>query len=345
MQPGRRLAHPFPFAGDEEVRAVAAYRPAGGEPGTQRRQFGDGRYIVDHQFTGQSAAAVEAEGRGLEVVGARPGDRVQGPAGEPRLADVEGCDLHLELLHGLDGNDPGPGAPPRDVVGRKSEDILVERAVDVQGVEAVARTGHRHPLPGSADQGGERGEIEEVARQGGEFAEDLGGHKRGDADPSRVEDRIRLDLDDQPFDLDGRRYDRDVQVDEPAQQQFDALTGEFAEPDARHGDRVGAAGTLAAQCVPAVGDAEGGAGGAGTGVDQGDQRGLDGRAVLVDDSAAESPGGGALCGDREGGREQCKGREARNDRRWYSEAGNACHHVSWSYWRREGGGRELPPPP
>ena len=268
--------------------------------------------IVDEQLPDQPSPAVVAEGGHLELVGPRFGDGVQGAAGEAGLADVEGRDLQPELLDRLERDHASPGASPGDVVGRETEDILVDRAVHVEGVEAVVGAGHRHPFLRHACEGRERGEVDEVAGQRREFAQGFGSDQGRDADPARVEDQVRFRLDHQFLEVDGLRHDGDVKIDEPPQEQLHGFALEVPESDAHDTDHVGAAGALAAERVTPVGEAQRCVGGSRPAVGQGDLRPLYGVAPGVGDVAPEPRRGGAL-GGQDGGAAQAEGEKESGD--------------------------------
>ena len=115
---------------------------------SRRVSSGYRRDIVDHQLADQRfGIAVEPEGGGLELVGARPGYRVQSATGEAGLAHVEGGDEHLKLLDRVERNDPShPHGPPATLCCRQPEDVLVQRAINVEGVEAEVGARDRDPL-------------------------------------------------------------------------------------------------------------------------------------------------------------------------------------------------------
>src|SRR5213076_2752718 len=89
-----------------------------------------------------------AEYRPVECVGAGLRDGIDETAHEPALPHVERRSEDLILLHRLDREGTSVDATPRNLVaGREGEEIVVDRAIDLDVVEAVVLAGERRASP------------------------------------------------------------------------------------------------------------------------------------------------------------------------------------------------------
>src|SRR5439155_5896 len=153
------------------------------------------------------------EHRAVQLVRTRLSNGVDEPADEPPLSHVEGRHEDLVLLHRLDRERACVDATPRDLVaGREGEEIVVDRAVDLNVVKAVVLTGERRASPGrlhdlrrGVDEIVERAVERRQPPQGGVRDEGLG------TGPRLGQEGVRLRLDRHGFQLHGGPFQTDVE--------------------------------------------------------------------------------------------------------------------------------------
>ena len=80
----------------------------------------------------------------MENIRSALGNGIDGTSRETALTDIKRCDVHLNLLNRLHGNRLGTGLTAVGTVGSKTEDIVVGRTVNHEGIVTVARSGERH---------------------------------------------------------------------------------------------------------------------------------------------------------------------------------------------------------
>src|SRR5436305_1751187 len=97
-----------------------------------------------HDLADGALIALRAVDRAGDLVRSRAGDGIHAAAGEPALADVIRGDDELDLFDGVEGDRLRVGLAARRTGGGETEQIVVDRAVDLDVVVAVVAAGDLH---------------------------------------------------------------------------------------------------------------------------------------------------------------------------------------------------------
>ena len=194
--------------------------------------------IVAHEIFG-TAQVVRGP---VQRVGSRLGDRVEAAAGETTLPDVVGRDEQLQLLNGVDADRLRLGLAGRRAGGGQAEQVVVDRAVNLDAVVSVVTAGYREGAGLGVDR--DRREVRRCAREVFEAARHcrevlqlFGGDVRGRSGARRIDDGI-----DDAFDCDGfgdvRQRQLEIQLDRLAERHGDVRLLLRSKAGQRRGDRV-----------------------------------------------------------------------------------------------------------
>src|SRR5207244_13528099 len=177
---------------DEEEHLVLPDRPAEATAVLRLIELADLR--AERSLPDVGGIALGSEDRAFEVVRSRAGDGVDAAAGEAALPDVVRRDEDLDLLNGIERDRLRAGAAARSARAGKAEQIVVDRAVDLNRVVAVVAAGHEHERAFAGAAGDDvrvrAGEILQLAVDRGKGLDLLGRHLRGRAGVVRIDDRI-----------------------------------------------------------------------------------------------------------------------------------------------------------
>ena len=99
----------------------------------------------------------------LKLIGARLRHRVDAAAGEPALPDVVGRHQQLQLFDRVEADRLRFGLAGRRACCRKTEQVVVDGAVDLNAVVAIVAAGHRQRARLGVD--GDRREVRRRARE------------------------------------------------------------------------------------------------------------------------------------------------------------------------------------
>ena len=264
-----------------------------------------------HRVPHEPLVLEEAEERAVEGVGAGLGDGVDQAAREAALPHVERRDQHLILLDRLHRDRVRVRLAARRAARGEPEQVVVHSPVDLNVVEPVVlspKGGARHA--GGDHLGNRAHEIGKVAAQGRETTDHVAGDSSRGPGARRRQQRVLIGRHRDSRHFDRRALEREVAHEALAQGERDPGPLLGREPQRPHLQRVGAADLRVLEIKTSVRARARGVALAVGGVDEGDERLIDGSLALVGHATADRRRRDTL---RRGGSRGEEGGEERRD--------------------------------